>query len=111
MPCAGFIIGRQAVPIEFQNFFYAHLILLHLSLLLRIGDLAKLSSARMWGVLLNGSAIVLFLANNVRAVGIGHKTAYSQEVDNGSRKRVSKKTSLVLFQKPDERDSDILLAR
>ena len=67
-----------AVSMPFQNSFYAHLILLHLSLLLRIyGDLVEWPSARMWGGLLNGLAIVLFLANNVRAVIIGRKGARS----------------------------------
>jgi hypothetical protein len=62
------------VPLPFQNAFYAHLILLHISLSLRVGgDLAGLPPARMWGGALNGLAIVLFLANNVRAVIIGHK--------------------------------------
>ena len=60
----------------FQKTFYVHLILLHVSLLLRIyGDLAELQSARMWGGALNALAIVLFLANNVRAAIIGHKSA------------------------------------
>jgi hypothetical protein len=64
------------VSMPFQNSFYAHLILLHFSLLLRIaGDLAGLPPARMWGGLLNGVAILVFLANNVRAVRIGHKAA------------------------------------
>ena len=64
------------VSLPFQKSFYAHVILLHFSLLLRIsGDLAELPSARMWGGMLNGLAIVLFLANNVRAVIIGHKSA------------------------------------
>ena len=67
------------VSLPFQKSFYAHLILLHLSLLLRIGgDLAELASIRMWGGLLNGLAILVFFANNVRAVAIGHKTAFSQ---------------------------------
>jgi hypothetical protein len=67
------------VLLPFQNSFYAHVILLHVSLLLRIcGDLAEWPSARMWGGVLNGLAIVLFLANNFRAAVIGHKTAYSQ---------------------------------
>jgi hypothetical protein len=62
------------VSMPFQNSFYAHLILLHLSLLLRIGgDLAESPPARMWGGLLNGVAILVFLANNIRAVRIGHK--------------------------------------
>ena len=64
------------VSFPFQKTFYVHLILLHISLLLRIyGDLAELQSARMWGGALNGLAIVLFLANNVRAGIIGHKSA------------------------------------
>lgn len=67
------------VSLPFQKSFYAHLILLHLSLLLRIGgDLAELASIRMWGGLLNGVAILVFLANNVRAVAIGRKAAVSQ---------------------------------
>jgi hypothetical protein len=67
------------VLLPFQNSFYAHLILLHLSLLLRVGgDLADLPPARMWGGLLNGLAIVFFLANNIRAVAIGHKAAHAQ---------------------------------
>jgi hypothetical protein len=53
--------------------------LLHISLLLRVGgDLAELLPARMWGGLLNGVAIVFFLANNVRAVVIGRKAACSE---------------------------------
>jgi hypothetical protein len=71
------------VSMPFQNSFYAHLILLHLSLLLRIGgDLAELAPARMWGGVLNGVAILVFLANNIRAVRIGHK---AKEVGSVSR--------------------------
>ncbi len=67
------------VSMPFQSSFYAHLILLHLSLVLRIcGDLAEFPPARMSGGLLNGLAIVLFLANNIRAVVIGRKPAYSE---------------------------------
>lgn len=63
------------VTLPFQKFFYAHLILLHLSLLLRVsGDLAEWPPARMWGGALNGLAIVLFFANNLRAGIIGHKS-------------------------------------
>ncbi len=62
------------VAMPFQNAFYSHLVLLHLSLFLRIGaDLAQSPVARMWGGLSNGLAILLFLANNIRAVRIGHK--------------------------------------
>jgi hypothetical protein len=67
------------VSMPFQDSFYAHLVLLHLSLFLRIGaDLTRSQPARMWGGLLNVAAILLFLANNIRAVAIGNKAAYSQ---------------------------------
>jgi hypothetical protein len=62
------------VSLPFQKSFYAHLILLHVSLLLRVGgDLAGWPPARMWGGALNGLAIVLFVVNNVRGVIIGQK--------------------------------------
>ncbi len=67
------------LSMPFQDSFYAHLVLLHLSLFLRIGgDLAASQAARMWGGLLNAVAILLFLANNIRAVRIGHKAAFSE---------------------------------
>ncbi|HBG74824.1 MAG: hypothetical protein A2X25_06950 [Chloroflexi bacterium GWB2_49_20] len=50
------------VQINFQPAFYIHLILLHVSLLVRIiGDLASLQSVRQWGGLFNEVAILLFL--------------------------------------------------
>ena len=59
------ITGR---PIPFQPVFYAHLILLHLSLLLRVvGDLFMWLPARQWGGLLNGLALLVFLLNTARA--------------------------------------------
>ena len=52
------------VPINFQPVFYAHLALLHLSLVLRLsGDLIPFFPAREWGGLFNGIAILLFLAS------------------------------------------------
>jgi hypothetical protein len=75
------------VSLPFQNSFYVHLILLHLSLLLRIGgDIAELPLARRWGGLLNGLAIIVFLANNVRAVVIGQKADHLKEVASDSPK-------------------------
>jgi hypothetical protein len=42
--------------------FYVHLVLLHLSLLVRvIGDVASLQNVRQWAGLLNEVAILLFL--------------------------------------------------
>jgi hypothetical protein len=55
------VIGK---PIPFRTFFYSHLALLHLSLLLRLsGDLMAWLPGRQWGGLLNGVAILLFVAN------------------------------------------------
>ncbi|MFQ5614479.1 MAG: hypothetical protein ACE5H9_20345 [Anaerolineae bacterium] len=60
------VIGKE---VPFAGRFYAHLLLLHVSLLARvIGDLAGWLPARQWGGLLNGVALLLFLANTVRSV-------------------------------------------
>jgi len=55
-------ITGKAMP--FRPVFYSHLSLLHLSLLLRLsGDLMVWLPGRQWGGLLNGVAILLFVAN------------------------------------------------
>lgn len=60
------VLGK---PMHFSWLFYTHLILLHLSLLLRVlGDVVVWLPARQWGGLLNVIAILLFVANTVRAV-------------------------------------------
>ena len=60
------------LALPFQSIFYLHVGLLHLSLSLRIaGDVAQLLWLQRWGGLLNAAAILLFLANNVRAVRSG----------------------------------------
>lgn len=60
------VLGK---PMNFSPLFYSHLTLLHLSLLLRVGgDLLIWLPARQWGGLLNVVAILLFMANTVRAV-------------------------------------------
>jgi hypothetical protein len=64
------------LPLPFQNIFYLYAGLLHLSLLLRIaGDLGPRLSLQRWGGLLNVLAVVLFLANNIRAVRNGARVA------------------------------------
>ncbi len=66
------------VAVPFHPAFYAHLGLLHLSLLLRVvGDLAGSLVLRQWGGLLNVFALLLFLGNTVRAVrsGLGKPAA------------------------------------
>jgi hypothetical protein len=63
------------LPLPFQNIFYLHGGLLHLSLLLRIaGDLSASLSWQSWGGLLNGVAVLIFLINNVRAVRLAANT-------------------------------------
>jgi len=54
------------VPIIFYPAFYIHLILLHGSLLLRVGgDLTDWWPGRLWGGLLNEVAVILFLGMTV----------------------------------------------
>ncbi len=60
-------ITGMALP--FFGAFYIHLLLLHVSLLLRVGgDLMLWVTAYQWGGLLNIVAVLLFLGNNIRAV-------------------------------------------
>ncbi len=56
------------IRVAYRPAFYAHLVLLHASLVLRVaGDLVPWPEARAWGGLLNGVAIVAFLANTAYA--------------------------------------------
>lgn len=60
------ILGAQ---VKFYPAFYAHLGLLHLSLILRlVGDLALQMTLRQWGGLLNEIAILLFLGLTVFSI-------------------------------------------
>jgi hypothetical protein len=53
----------SGVQVPFQRRFYTHLVLLHASLVLRIGgDLLAQPELRRWGGLLNATAMVLFAA-------------------------------------------------
>jgi hypothetical protein len=57
------------VSVSYRPAFYAHLALLHASLVLRIlGDLGPWLPGRRWGGLLNVLAVALFLGNTVHAV-------------------------------------------
>jgi hypothetical protein len=57
----------------FGAIFYAHLVLLHVSLLIRVGgDITGQSELRRAGGLLNAVAILLFLGMTARSVWIGH---------------------------------------
>lgn len=64
------------IPVPFRPAFYAHWIVLQLSLILRLyGDLAEALDARAWGGLLNAVAVLIFLANTVRSAGLGLRAA------------------------------------
>jgi len=57
------------LPITYRPVFYSHLLLLHASLIVRLaGDLMGNYPLRLWGGLLNGIAILLFLANTAFAI-------------------------------------------
>ncbi len=60
------VIGR---PLPYRPAFYAHLALLHAGLLLRVaGDLGAVPWLRQWGGLINGLALLIFMANSILAV-------------------------------------------
>jgi hypothetical protein len=70
------ILGKS---FTFQPIFYSHLVLLHLSLLLRvIGDLTTWLPGRQWGGLLNVVALLLFLANTFLAIRPLRRTSTNQ---------------------------------
>ncbi len=57
------------LPVTYKPRFYAHLVLLHLTLILRItGDLGGWTEGRQAGGLLNVFVILLFLANTASSV-------------------------------------------
>lgn len=63
-------------PIQFRRSFYIHLVLLHLTLVLRItGDLMLWIPGRYWGGMLNGIAIIIFLVNMVMSVLLSGRNA------------------------------------
>ena len=63
-------------PMPFRPFFYAHLILLQISLLLRlVADLMAWPLARQWGGLLNALVVLLFLANMIAALISGARNS------------------------------------
>lgn len=62
------------VQMKFSKMFYAHLALLHLSLLLRVGaDLVEWQNGRLWGAMINVIAMLFFLFNTIRAIIEGRK--------------------------------------
>ncbi len=64
------------VPVTYTPWFYSHLILLHISLLLRVvGDLAAIGWMRQWGGLLNAVVLLLFLFTTIMSTRLAHKNA------------------------------------
>ena len=58
------------LELGYRPFFYSHLILLHLSLILRlVGDLALWLPGRTWGGMINVLVLLLFLGNTLTAMG------------------------------------------
>ena len=63
------------IPITYNRGFYVQLILLHLSLLIRIGgDLTNNLVIRQWGGLLNEVALLIFLGMTIVSVKKGYRT-------------------------------------
>jgi hypothetical protein len=63
------VLGRE---IRYGAHFYGHVVLLHASLALRVAaDLAGWADLRRWGGMLNGIALLLFLAVTVLALRAG----------------------------------------
>jgi hypothetical protein len=66
-------------PLPYRRAFYIHSMLLHLSLLLRIGgDLYGSSSAYQWGGLLNVLSVLIFLGNTARAITLAQSDRQSR---------------------------------
>jgi hypothetical protein len=66
------ILGR---PLVYAPRFYAHLVVLHASLILRmVGDLSDvLARWRVWGGLLNAAALALFVVNVGRSMSVARR--------------------------------------
>lgn len=59
----------MGVEVPYHPRFYAHLVLLHASLILRVaGDLLAIPDARRWGGLINVIAVLMFMASTAIAV-------------------------------------------
>lgn len=74
------------LPVAYRPYFYGHLVVLHASLVLRVGgDLFGLFTARRWGSLLNAGAVMLFLAGTALSVVLARRVA--ARTDQRQRKR------------------------
>jgi hypothetical protein len=71
--------GVTGRPVPFRRAFYAHVVVLHFSLLLRVfgGDLGGIWWAYQWGGILNAAAIVIFIANTAVAITFAGSSVHS----------------------------------
>lgn len=57
------------IHMEFSERYYFHLLLLHISLIIRIlSDVFNYSPGRLWGAMFNGIAVLVFLLNTVSSI-------------------------------------------
>lgn len=74
------------LALPFSSAFYAHVALLQLSLVLRVGsDLAGWADGRQWGGLLNVIALLVFMANTALAVLAGKRATIRKRLPNTQR--------------------------
>ena len=74
------------IPLAYHPRFYAHLGLLHLTLLIRVGsDLTGWEPGRMWGGLFNVLVILLFLANTLYAILSNLNLRQSHQADHNPK--------------------------
>jgi hypothetical protein len=69
----------SGMPAAYHPGLYVQLVLLHASLVVRLaGDLLGLQLVRMWGGLLNGVALILFLVSTVTLLGLSRRSLVDQ---------------------------------
>lgn len=62
------------IPLPYRPFFYIHLLVLHVSLVVRVvGDLGGWSGVRAWGGVLNAVALGLFLLASAGSAGVADR--------------------------------------
>lgn len=77
------------LPVAYTPRFYAHLALLHASLLLRVvGDLLPNLVLRRWGGLLNALVLLVFLANTLLAVRSARRAEPAASAQSTARRLV-----------------------
>jgi hypothetical protein len=71
------------IPIKFSKLHYLPLIFLHTSMFLRVvGNLTFQPELRMWGGMLNGLTILLFLILTIRSLVLALRDRAAQQVEN-----------------------------